>query len=630
MTHFQTLVVPIIASILIGHWIKLYFDRENRMSPRPDPSSFSDSSQIRTTTLNIVLTADLKSAVLSGHVDIAFKRVNKECKSLVLDCKDLDISRILDQASGEELEYVVGDKFKEFGSPLTISLKPSTNGVTVHYKTSPTASGVQVLSPDQTFGEHPYLFTQNQAIHARSIVPCQDTPGIKTPYTAELTVDKPLVAVMSAVSVRSEESESTTTYFFNQKIPIPAYLLAIVIGDIVSQDISPRVRVWSEKANIDKCYSEFEDTETILKAAEEVAGEYVWGRYDLLVLPPSFPYGGMENPCLTFVTPTLLAGDKSLVNVVAHEIAHSWTGNLVTNANWEHFWLNEGFTVFLERKILAKLAGPEEGEAVREGAHMMGLNSLKYAIEVFGKDNPLTALNVNLDGVDPDDAFSSVPYEKGSTFLFYLETLVGGPAVFDPFLRSYIAEHAYKSITSEVFVGYFKSHFPNVEVDWRGWLTTPGMPLVIPKYDDSRQQKSIEVAKAWSNGDISEKERESLSSKQVISTLTLLHTYDDVTLDTVKQLDSTFHFGDSQNAEILFAWCRVCIKARYSPIVSKALNFVTTQGRMKFVRPIFRDLFSWKEYSQHAIDVFERKKSFYHNICRSMVEKDIQAHQANA
>jgi len=600
------------------------------MSNRPDPSSFSDSSQIRTTSLNIVLTADLKTAVLSGHVDITFVRVNKDCETLVLDSKELDISSITDQTSGEELEYSVGDKFKDFGSPLSISLKPTTNGITVHYKTSPKASGVQVLTPDQTFGEHPYLFTQNQAIHARSIVPCQDTPGVKTPYTAELTVEKPLVAVMSAVSVRSQETDTTTTYFFNQKIPIPSYLLAIVIGDIVSRDISSRVRVWSERTNIDKCYNEFEDTEKMLNAAEKVAGEYVWGRYDLLVLPPSFPYGGMENPCLTFVTPTLLAGDKSLVNVVAHEIAHSWTGNLVTNANWEHFWLNEGFTVFLERKILKELADPEEGEAVRQAAHLHGLNDLKYAIEVFGEDNPLTALNVNLDGVDPDDAFSSVPYEKGSTFLFYLETLVGGPSVFDPFLRSYIAEHAYKSITSEVFVNYFKAHFPSVELDFEKWLKTPGMPLVIPKYDDSLQQKSMQVAKAWSNGDISEKDLDSLSSTQVISALTLLHSYDNVTVDTVKQLESSFHFGDSQNSEILFAWCRVCIKARYAPIVERALEFVTTQGRMKFVRPIFRDLFSWKEYREHAIKVFEKNKMFYHNICRSMVEKDILAHQGNA
>ena len=520
MTHFQTVVVlPIIGSILIGTWITLYFDRETRMSSRPDPSSFSDSSQIKTKSLKIVLTADLKSAVLSGHVDIVFERINKDCQSLVLDSKDLDISNIVDQESGEKLEYVLGEKVNDFGSPLSISLKSNTKGVTIHYKTSPTASGVQVLAPEQTLGgKHPYLFTQNQAIHARSIVPCQDTPGIKAPYTAELTVDKPLVAVMSAVSVKSEESELTTTYFFEQEIPIPAYLLAIVIGDIVPEEISGRVRVWSEASNIQACKSEFEGTDDILKAAEKVAGKYVWGRYDLLVLPPSFPYGGMENPCLTFVTPTLLAGDKSLVNVVAHEIAHSWTGNLVTNANWEHFWLNEGFTVFLERKILkelAEIAEPGTGEAVRQAAHLHGLNSLKYAIEVFGEDNPLTALNVNLDGVDPDDAFSSVPYEKGSTFLFYLETLVGGPAVFDPFLRSYIALHARQSITSEVFVNYFKSQFPNVEVDWEKWLKSPGMPLVVPKYDDSLQQESVEAAKAWSNGEVSVEDRKSLSSKQV-------------------------------------------------------------------------------------------------------------------
>ena len=281
----------------------------------PDPSSFADSSRIKTTSLNIVLTADLNESILSGNVDIEFERINVDCQTLVLDSKDLEIFKVTDKSSTEELSFTLSEKNKDFGSALSISLKESTTAVTINYKTSANATGVQVLKPEQTYGDHPYLFTQCQAIHARSIVPCQDTPGVKAPYTAQITVDKPLVAVMSAVSVKSEESSTQTTYFFSQKIAIPSYLIAIVVGDIVSRDISDRVRVWSERANIDQCFYEFQETDEILKAAESIAGPYVWGRYDLLVLPPSFPYGGMENPCLTFVTPTLLAGDRSLVNV---------------------------------------------------------------------------------------------------------------------------------------------------------------------------------------------------------------------------------------------------------------------------------------------------------------------------
>lgn len=591
---------------------------------RPDPSSFSDSRKIRTTSLHVVLAADLTTAVLTGHVDMAFDRVDPDCHSLVLDSKDLAISQITDSVSGQDLSFELKDKFKDFGSALTIDLKPSTTSVTIKYASSPEASGVQVLSPEQTLnGEHPFLFTQNQAIHARSIVPCQDTPGVKAPYTAQITVAKPLVAVMSAVSTKTEEGDATRTFFFDQKIPIPAYLIAIVIGDIVSREISPRVRVWSERANIDACEYEFATTEEILLAAESVAGPYVWGRYDLLVLPPSFPYGGMENPCLTFVTPTLLAGDRSLVNVVAHEIAHSWTGNLVTNANWEHFWLNEGFTVFLERKILAVLAG-DAGEKTRQAAALNGLSSLRHAVELFGSDNPLTSLIVNLDGVDPDDAFSSVPYEKGCTFLFYLESLVGGPIKFDPFLKSYIAEHAYKSIKSDIFVNYFKSQFPEVEVDFEAWLNTPGMPLTIPEYDGSLQESAEAVARKWGEeGKAEMDDISSLTSNQISAALTILLDKYNISTEIAVVLNDTFKFGESKNCEIIFSWCRVAIKARYDEVVPVALAFITRQGRMKYVRPLYRDLLNWKEHSAQAVATFEKHRKFYHNICSSMVAKDI-------
>ena len=298
------------------------------MNKLPDPSSFSDSSKIITQSLHLALTVDLEEGVLSGYVDIVIERVVPEADTLVLDSKDLDILRI--ESEGCELEYCIGAKVGVFGSPLTISLLPSTHNIRVHYSTSPSATGVQVLQPEQTLGkQHRYLFTQSYAIHARSVLPCQDTPGVKATYTAAITVPAPLTAVMSAVPIRDEDEDGKRVFRFEQAVPVPAYLIALVVGDIVSEDISPRVRVWSERENIALCKSEFEDTDSILQLAESVAGPYVWGRYDLLVLPPSFPYGGMENPCLTFVTPTLLAGDKSLAHaMVAHEASHSWTGKL--------------------------------------------------------------------------------------------------------------------------------------------------------------------------------------------------------------------------------------------------------------------------------------------------------------
>ena len=512
--RYAFLIVISLVSVLIYNIVVV-----NMAVPKlPDPSSFSDSSKIITKSLHLVLTADLEAGVLSGYADIDIVRVEPGANTLVLDSKDLDISSI--ESSGSQLEYSVGEKVADFGSPLIISLLPTTDRVRVHYQTSPSASGIQVLQPEQTLGKrHRYLFTQNQAIHARSVLPCQDTPGVKATYTAAITVESPLVAVMSAVPVKDEAQGSQRVYHFEQNIPIPAYLIALVVGDITSEDISPRVRVWSERENIAQCKTEFEDTDSILQAAEAVAGPYVWGRYDLLVLPPSFPYGGMENPCLTFVTPTLLAGDKSLVNVVAHEIAHSWTGNLVTNANWEHFWLNEGFTVFLERKILGALAtaAGRDGEKLRSFCALAGLEALNYSIEVFGADNPLTALNTELEGIDPDDAFSSVPYEKGFTLLMYLESLVGGHEVFDPFLKSYIQEFAYKSIKSQDFIDYFTKQFPAVSksIDWVRKLKEVGMPSDIAEYNRELLTECEAVAERWNKGSVSSDDLEKLSPKQV-------------------------------------------------------------------------------------------------------------------
>ncbi|KAL1110315.1 hypothetical protein AAG570_007848, partial [Ranatra chinensis] len=351
------------------------------------------------------------------------------------------------------------------------------------YKTSSKASALQWLRPEQTASkEFPYLFSQCQAIHARSLLPCQDSPSVKFTYSAEVVVPENLIALMSALRMGEElVTGGKKIYKFNQPVVIPSYLIAIAVGKLESKRIGPRSTVWSEKEIIERAAYEFAQTEEFIQIAEKICGPYVWGIYDLLVLPPSFPYGGMENPCLTFVTPTLLAGDRSLADVVAHEISHSWTGNLVTNSTFEHFWLNEGFTVFIERKILGHISGQE----ARHFHAIGGLNDLQQAVDRMGHSNPLTKLIVNLDGVNPDDAFSTCPYEKGHTFLFYLENLVGGPDVFNPFLKAYIENYKFKSITSDhfkaFFLNYFKSHNDLKEIDWDLWLNSSGMPPVTPK-----------------------------------------------------------------------------------------------------------------------------------------------------
>ena len=362
---------------------------------------------------------------------------------------------------------------------------------------------------------------------------------------------------------------------------------------IESRKIGPRSHVWSEKEYVDKAAYDFSETETMLQKAEELCGPYVWGIYDILVLPPSFPYGGMENPCLTFATPTLLAGDKSLADVIAHEIAHSWTGNLVTNKNFEHFWLNEGFTVFTEQKIVGRM----HGEPSRHLSAMLRWRDLKYTVEdVMKVDNPLTALVVQLEGVDPDDAFSVVPYIKGSTFLWYLEAQVGGAAVFEPFLKSYYDHFKYQSIDSNEFKDYFLNYFKSKEfnIDWDKWFNQPGMPIYKPNYDDSLAKICMELKQKWIDWNVQDKcpftgeDLNAMSAEQQIEFLGQMIEEKPLPIEKLEKMQEVYDLSSSNNSEIKFKWIRLGLKAGWSDAVPRAVQMVTEQGRMKFLRPLYR------------------------------------------
>uniref|UniRef100_A0A2K5P9N2 Leukotriene A-4 hydrolase n=1 Tax=Cebus imitator TaxID=2715852 RepID=A0A2K5P9N2_CEBIM len=410
-------------------------------------------------------------------------------KTWVLDTKDLTIEKVV--INGQEVKYALGERQSYKGSPMEISLpialsKNQEIVIEISFETSPKSSALQWLTPEQTSGkEHPYLFSQCQAIHCRAVLPCQDTPSVKLTYTAEVSVPKELVALMSAIrdgEAPDPEDPSRKIYKFIQKVPIPCYLIALVVGALESRQIGPRTLVWSEKEQVEKSAYEFSETESMLKIAEDLGGPYVWGQYDLLVLPPSFPYGGMENPCLTFVTPTLLAGDKSLSNVIAHEISHSWTGNLVTNKTWDHFWLNEGHTVYLERHICGRLFG----EKFRHFNALGGWGELQNSVKTFGETHPFTKLVVDLTDVDPDVAYSSVPYEKGFALLFYLEQLLGGPEVFLGFLKAYVEKFSYKSITTD---------------DWKDFLLFSlfkrDFEIYVLYYDMTLTNACIALSQRW-------------------------------------------------------------------------------------------------------------------------------------
>ncbi|KAL3847158.1 hypothetical protein ACJMK2_018086, partial [Sinanodonta woodiana] len=612
---------------------------EDSMMPSSDPSSFSCPEECRATSLNLVLDVDFQSHVLKGTIDITVKKQNTSCNSVVLDTKDLKIHKITNKATGQELNYTLAEPVAVFGSKLEVTLPVDfeTGGtVSIQYETSPQCSALQWLKPEQTAGKrHPYLFSQCQPIHARSLLPCQDTPAVKCKYTAKIRAPKEIVILMSAVRLGAEscpENPARMVHSFKQDVPIPSYLIAIVGGDLESRDIGPRSKVWSEKELVEQAEYEFAETEQMIQTAESLLGPYVWGQYDLLVLPPSFPFGGMENPCLTFVTPTLLAGDRSLADVVAHEISHSWTGNLVTNNSFEHFWLNEGHTVFVERKIDARL---KNGEPFRQFMAEGGWNDLQYAVSVLGAEHPYTRLVPDLKGIDPDDAFSIVPYEKGFALLFYLENLLGGPEVFEPFLRAYIEKFKYQSLDTNTWKDFLYSYFHSEidklnTVDWETWFRGVGMPPVHPSYDDSMAQVCEGLAERWSSApeeDLSQFTSEDLRlllSVQVRDFLVRLNNKPVLSLNKVKKMEEMYGFNRIHNAEIRYQWLRLGIKTQWEDIIPSALQFVTEQGRLKFTRPIYRDLYNWEKSRDAAIANFLAHRAQMHNTTASMVAKELK------
>ncbi|XP_078409860.1 leukotriene A-4 hydrolase [Cetorhinus maximus] len=607
------------------------------MAGELDASSFTAVADFTTRHLALNLRVDFQSQRISASTALTVEALRDGLSALTLDTRDLKILKAT--ANGQEVEFSLGNKHCFKGTPLTITLpfkllRGQHAVVEVSYETSPEASALQWLTADQTAGKkHPYLFSQCQAIHCRSMVPCQDTPSVKSTYHARVSVPKELVVLMSANQdgeLADDQDENRKIYCFRQTVPMPSYLIALVVGSLESRVIGPRSRVWSEKEMVDAAAYEFEETETMLKKAEDLMGPYVWGQYDLLILPPSFPYGGMENPCLTFVTPTLLAGDRSLSNVIAHEISHSWTGNLVTNKTWEHFWLNEGHTVYLERMIGRSMFD----EKYRQFAAIGGWKDLLQAIETFGATNPLTSLVPGLCDTDPDDAFSSVPYEKGFALLYHLEELLGGPDVFMGFLKAYIQIFAYSSVTTEDWKNCLYSYFSDKteilnQVDWNAWFHSPGMPPFTPQYDTSMNAACISLCTRWSIATdveldcFTDTDLKLMTSQQKIEFLALLLLQPPLRLNNVKRMQDVYKFNDVKNAEIKFRWLRLCLRAQWEKAIPLALEMVTVQGRMKFTRPLYRDLYNFEKARPQAIETFTKNKPSMHPITAALVAKDL-------
>ncbi|HVG23365.1 MAG TPA: M1 family metallopeptidase [Thermoanaerobaculia bacterium] len=575
-----------------------------------DIHSFARPDEAVVRHLALELDVDFAARRLSGsatlHIDLA-----AGARELVLDTNGLTIRRVtLDD--GSNATFTLGDRQPHLGAPLTIAVTPETKAVHIEYASSPDAAAVQWLSPEQTAGgKQPFLFTQSQAILARTWVPCQDSPGVRMTYEATVRVPKELMAVMSAEN--PTELSADGVYRFRMPQPIPSYLLALAVGDLEFRSLGANSGVWAEKPMIGASAHELADTPAMIEAAERLYGPYRWGQYDVLVLPPSFPFGGMENPRLTFATPTILAGDRSLVNLVAHELAHSWSGNLVTNATWNDFWLNEGFTVYFERRIMEEVSGRDYSEMLA----LLGHQDLEATVaELPPRD---THLFLDLTGRDPDEAATKLPYEKGYFLLRLLEETVGR-ARWDRFLRDYFDRHAFQSMTTSEFVAELQNAFPQLGVDVNVWINGPGIPDNAPKVQSDAFTKVEEQVTAFGKGTpAGQLATKSWSTHEWIHFLR--HLPKELTLAQMTDLDAARGFTSSGNSEILHEWLLRAIENRYEPSYDALERFLLRQGRRKFLKPLYQKLAETPEGMERARAIYAKARPMYHSVSYRTIDQ---------
>jgi len=554
-----------------------------------DIHSWSRPDEVRVRHLELELDVDFDQKILTGSAVLRFEPASGP--QLILDTRDLVIHGV-DNALGFEL----GAPDPILGAPLRIGLPPGASWVKVRYSTSPAASGLQWLDPAQTAGkQRPFLYSQSQAIHARSWIPLQDTPGVRITFDARVRAPSGLTPVMAAERAGGH---------FRMRQPIPSYLIALAAGELDFRSLGERSGVFAEPALVETAAREFSDTERMIQAVEEMYGPYRWGRYDLLVLPPSFPFGGMENPCLTFTTPTVLAGDKSLVALVAHELAHSWSGNLVTNATWSDFWLNEGFTVYLEGRIIEKVYGAarEEMEAA--------LGRRELDTEMASLPESDRVLHLPLEGRDPDDGCTLVPYQKGALLLRTIER-EAGRARFDAFLRSYFDHFAFQSITTQDFLDYLNRELPT-SVPLAEWIYRPGIPTSAAEPHSDAFTRVEEQAARWGQGETIETSR--------WSTQEWLHFLRTLKKPDLARLDREFHFSQTGNSEIQCQWLQLSIRARYEPAFPLLEKFLCSVGRRKFLKPLYSELMKTPEGAQRAGNIYRRARPGYHYIARNTLD----------
>ncbi len=585
-----------------------------------DPHSYANTDKVGVQALALDLAVDFGKRELAGTAELQLDWHDKAARELVLDTRDLTIEKVeaLDaDGTAHAATYRLATRDAILGSALHVELDAQAPRVRIRYHTAPTASGLQWMTPAQTAGKkQPFMYSQSESIHARSWVPLQDTPSVRFTYTAHITVSKALRAVMSADNDVKHPLDGD--FRFTMKQRIPSYLLAIAVGDLAVRETGPRSAVYAEPSVVDAAAKEFADTEKMIETTEQLYGPYRWERYDILVLPPSFPFGGMENPRLTFATPTVIVGDKSLVSLVAHELAHSWSGNLVTNAAWKHMWLNEGFTSYVENRIVEAVYG----KAQADEEFVLASDELRREI----KDTPAQAQRLVPDVEDADDAGSDFAYVKGAWLLRTLEAKFGRD-VFDAYLRGYFDHFAFQSITTEQMLDYLK---PNLLDKYPGkmslaevkaWIYEPGIPADAKVPASPRFEAIVAARSEWLLGkrtaaDLGAKDWNTHEWMYFLDGLP-----DTLTTKQLAELDAAWHLNGSANAEIARRWYLAAIRGDYRPARPEMAAYMTRIGRRYLVVPLYEALAKTPDGKAFAKQVYKKAKPGYHPMTQASIEK---------
>jgi leukotriene-A4 hydrolase len=587
-----------------------------------DIHSFADPAVARVTHVDLDLTASFDSRTLGGTATLDVQAKGDD-KLLTLDTRDLLVSKVTDD-KGAALSWSSGKADAVLGTPLQINLGKARR-VVVHYSTSPTADALQWLSPAQTAGKaKPYLFSQGEAIMTRSWIPTQDSPGIRQTWSARIVAPKDLTVVMSAEMLGAEAKEvpNGRVWRFRMDKPVAPYLIAVAIGDVAFRSLGERSGVYTEPSVLDAAAAELADIEQMITAAESLYGPYRWGRYDLLVLPPSFPFGGMENPRLTFATPTIIAGDKSLVSLVAHELAHSWSGNLVTNATWADFWLNEGFTVYFENRIMEKIYGPQAAAMLAD----LGWDGLQDEITSMGGMTAAdTRLHNDLTGRNPDDGVTDIAYEKGATFLRTIEAAVGRER-WDAWLRAYFDRHAFQPQTSAGFLADLRANLIKGDATLEqqlgldAWVYEPGLPGNAVHVKSEAFAVIDAAAAAFAGQGAKGLETAGWTTPERVRYLNKLPRK--LSAARLAELEKLLSLTTQRNSEVRFAWLHLAIANRHEPAVPNVEDFLASMGRRKFVLPLFKDLMAQGSWGKDiATRLYTKTRPGYHPLTVGSVDK---------